>query len=161
MMKIVSKNIVALTLWLAICYLAAWIGAQVSPGIGPSDWYNTIEKPSWNPPNWLFGPVWSLLYTTMGIAAWIVWKEHRWTNAGRALNFFLIQLALNTGWSWVFFGAQSPGWALIHIIVLLAAIVYTTILFFEKSKISGYLMIPYILWVSFATVLNGAIWWLN
>lgn len=156
-----SKNILMLFIWLAICYLAAWIGAQVSPGIGPSDWYQSIQKPSWNPPNWIFGPVWSFLYTTMGIAAWMVWREHGWNNAGKALTFFLIQLGLNTGWSWVFFGVQAPGWALIHIIVLLSAIVYTTIFFFDKSKISGYLMIPYILWVSFATVLNGAIWWLN
>ncbi len=154
-------NIAGLIFWLGICYLTAWIGAQVSPGIGPSEWYESINKPGWNPPAWLFGPVWTILYTLMGIAAWIVWKNYRWPGANIALVLFLIQLALNGAWSWIFFGAQSPGWALIEILFLLAAIVITTKLFWQKSNLAGWMMVPYILWVSFAAVLNGAIWWMN
>lgn len=154
-------SIAGLLFWLGLCYLIALIGAQVSPGIGPSEWYESIQKPGWNPPSWLFGPVWTSLYTMMGIAAWLVWKNNGWSGARPALVLFLIQLVLNGAWSWIFFGAQSPGWALIEILILLTVILFTTRLFFKYSRAAGWLMVPYILWVSFATVLTGAIWWMN
>ena len=97
----------------------------------------------------------------MGIAAWIVWKQFGFRNAGAALTLFFVQLVLNGLWSQIFFGMQQIGWAFAEIVVLLAAIIFTTMLFFKKSKLAGWLMAPYIVWVSFATVLNGAIWWLN
>ncbi|MCC5908798.1 MAG: tryptophan-rich sensory protein [Balneolaceae bacterium] len=159
--KITFKSVAGFVFWLGICYFTAWIGAQVSPGIASSVWYDSIQKPDWNPPAWVFGPVWTTLYTMMGVAGWLVWKNYGFTDAKAALSVFLIQLILNGLWSQIFFGLQEPGWAFLEIILLLAAIILTTILFFEKNRVAGWLMIPYILWVSFATVLNGAIWWLN
>jgi tryptophan-rich sensory protein len=134
---------------------------MVSPGITPSDWYDALNKPSWNPPNWLFGPVWSALYTMMGAAAWLVWKRFGFEQAKSALIAFLIQLVLNGLWSQLFFGLKSPGWAFLEIFFLLTAILITTYLFSNKVKIAAWLMIPYLLWVGFATVLNGTIWWIN
>lgn len=159
--KSALKSIVGLLAWIGICYLIAWTGALVSPGIAPADWYNSLAKPAWNPPAWIFGPVWTLLYTLMGIAAWNIWRQFGFDRAKSALALFLIQLFLNGLWSQLFFGLQSPGWAFAEILVLLFFIVLTAISFFYKSKLSGWLMIPYILWVSFATVLNGTIWLLN
>ena len=150
-----------LLFWVGLCYFTAWTGAQVSPGIAPADWYQALNKPFWNPPSWLFGPVWTTLYTLMGIAAWLIWKEFGFSDAKTALSFFLVQLVLNGLWSQIFFGMQEPGWAFAEIILLLAAIVVTTILFFRKKRAAGWLMVPYIAWVSFATVLNGAIWLMN
>lgn len=155
------KSVAGLFFWLGICYFTAWIGAQVSPGIASSVWYDSIQKPDWNPPAWVFGPVWTTLYTMMGVAVWLVWKNYGFTEAKAALSVFIIQLFLNGLWSQIFFGLQEPGWALIEIILLLTTIILTTILFFKKNRVAGWLMIPYILWVSFATMLNGAIWWLN
>lgn len=155
------QRITGLLFWISLCYLTAWIGAQVSPGIAPMDWYESIAKPAWNPPNWLFGPVWSVLYTMMGAAVWLVWKDYGLSGAKKAIAFFIIQLFLNGLWSQIFFGMQEIGWAFLEILFLLAAIIITTALFFKKSKIAGWLMVPYMLWVSFATVLNAAIWSLN
>jgi translocator protein len=148
-------------LWIGLCYMVAWAGAQVSPGIASPDWYNSLIKPSWNPPNWLFGPVWTILYTLMGISAWMVWKDHGFKGAKAALGFFFVQLLLNGLWSQIFFGMQQPGWAFFEIFFLLAAILATTYLFFMKNRIAGWLMVPYVLWIGFATALNGAIWVMN
>jgi translocator protein len=155
------RSITGIIFWVGICYITAWLGAQVSPGIASSVWYDSIEKPYWNPPGWLFGPVWAILYTLMGIASWLVWKKHGFFQAKAALTAFLVQLFLNGLWSQIFFGMQEIGWAFAEIILLLAAIIVTTVLFFEKNRIAGWLMTPYIMWVSFATALNGTIWWLN
>lgn len=154
-------QIMGLLFWLSLCYLVAWTGAQVSPGIASPEWYNALNKPTWNPPAWLFGPVWSALYTMMGIAAWLIWKDYGFKHAKPAIVVFLIQLALNGLWSQLFFNFQALGWALIEIIILLGAIFITTFLFFQKKSAAGWLMVPYILWVSFATALTAAIWVLN
>ena len=156
-----SRQIAVLLLFLGACYLVAWVGAQVSPGLGSTEWYDSIQKPSWNPPSWVFGPVWSLLYTLMGIAAWLVWKEVGFKNAKIAMVLFFTQLILNGLWSHIFFGMQQIGWALVEIIILLIAIVATTIAFFRKRSLAGWLMAPYILWVAFATFLTYTIWTLN
>jgi translocator protein len=159
--KKTSVKIFGLVLWVGLCYLVAWTGAQVSPGIASSVWYEALNKPDWNPPGWLFGPVWSALYTMMGVAAWFIWKEFGFKDAKPALIVFLIQLGLNGLWSQIFFNLQEPGWAFAEIIFLLAAIIITTYLFFQKNRIAGWLMTPYILWVGFATILNGTIWVMN
>jgi len=155
------KTIAGLIFWLSLCYLTAWFGAQFSPGIASSEWYESLNKPVWNPPSWVFGPVWTLLYTFMGIAVWLVWKKFGFKRAGKELGLFITQLVLNGAWSFIFFGLQSPGWALIEIFLLLNMIVITTWFFREKNKLAAWLMVPYILWVGFAMMLNAAIWWMN
>ncbi len=126
-------------------------------------WYPTLVKPSFNPPNWIFAPVWTMLYAMMGVAAGLVWNciEIEKELVKKALIFFAIQLALNTLWSFLFFGLKNPMLAGIEIIILWLMIYETYIQFSKINKIAGYLFIPYLLWVSFATVLNGSIWWLN
>lgn len=126
-------------------------------------WYPTLIKPSFNPPNWIFAPVWSALYVMMGVAAGLVWSrmEEEKEVVKSALILFAIQLGLNALWSYLFFGLKNPMLAGLEIIVLWLLIYETYIKFGKINKIAGYLFIPYLLWVSFAAVLNGAIWWLN
>lgn len=126
-------------------------------------WYPTLVKPSFNPPNWIFAPVWSMLYIMMGIAAGLVWNRiaSEQEAVRKALVFFVIQLALNSIWSFLFFGLKNPTLAGIEIILLWLLIYETYLQFAKIDKIAGYLFIPYLLWVSFAAVLNGSIWWLN
>jgi tryptophan-rich sensory protein len=127
-----------------------------------TDWYPTLRKPAFNPPSWLFGPVWTALYVLMGIALYIVWRygwdrpEVRW-----AIALFAVQLVLNGLWSVLFFGMRAPGLAFLEITVLWLAITATVVAFWKTAPIAGVLMIPYLAWVSFAAVLNGSIWWLN
>lgn len=125
-------------------------------------WYSTLNKPVFNPPNWIFGPVWTSLYILMGIAFWLIWKS----NANiilkkRAMIFFAIQLFLNFWWSILFFGYHQLGFAFVEIILMWAFILLSIVSFYPISKIASYLLIPYICWVSFAAVLNFAIWKLN
>lgn len=126
-------------------------------------WYPTLIKPSFNPPNWVFAPAWSLLYLLMGVAAGLVWDriEHEKEAVKKALIFFAIQLALNALWSYLFFGLMNPLLALIEIVVLWLMIYETLLKFIKINKVAGYLLVPYLLWVSFATILNASIWWLN
>ena len=125
-------------------------------------WYETIVRPTWAPPNWVFGPVWTLLYVSMGVAAWWIWRAPDDEPLRRpALAAFAAQLALNLAWSPIFFGLQSPGWALVEIAILWLALVATVVLFWRVRRAAGLLLVPYLAWVSFASVLNGAIWWLN
>lgn len=126
-------------------------------------WFPTLVKPSFNPPGWVFAPVWSFLYMMMGIAAGLVWSRIDFDREAvrKALLFFVIQLALNAGWSLIFFGLKNPLLALIEIVLLWLMIYETYVKFIKIDKIAGYLFIPYLLWVSFATVLNASIWWLN
>ena len=124
-------------------------------------WYRTLTKPAWNPPDSIFGPVWTTLYLMMAIAAWWIWKPTGFVGSARPLILFLTQLILNVAWSWVFFGLHEPGWAFIEIIVLWLAIVTTMVAFFRRSRVAGWLMVPYLAWVSFAGVLNFTIWRLN
>ena len=151
---------IGLTVFIAICLGAGGLGAiATTPEI--DGWYKTIAKPSWNPPGYVFGPVWTALFVLMGIAAWLVWKPDGFKSAKTPLTLFAVQLALNIAWSWVFFHFHQPGWAFAEIVVLWIAIVATTVAFFKRQKIAGWLMVPYLAWVSFASVLNFAIWQLN
>ena len=126
-------------------------------------WYPTLVKPSFNPPNWIFAPVWSMIYIMMGVAAGLVWNRIDFEKelVKKALILFAIQLALNALWSYLFFGLKNPMLAGVEIILLWLMIFETYSKFVKINKIAGYLFIPYLLWVSFAMVLNGSIWWLN
>lgn len=154
-------KVLTLLIFLSLCFFTAWIGAQVSPGIASSEWYENLNKPDWNPPGWVFGPVWTFLYTAMAFAAWRIWLKTGFKEGKLELGIFLLQLFLNGLWSQLFFGLQNPGLAFAEILVLLAVIIYTTVLFFNVDKIAGWLMVPYIAWVTFASILNGTIWVLN
>lgn len=151
---------IGLAIFIAVCLVAAGLGSIATrPEI--SGWYQTIEKPSWNPPDWVFGPIWTTLYIMMAIAAWLVWRANGLTAAGRPLTLFALQLTLNVAWSWIFFGMHQLGWAFADLVVLWLAILATTVAFFQKSQTAGWLMVPYLAWVSFAGVLNLTIWRLN
>jgi tryptophan-rich sensory protein len=154
-------NLTRLIAAIVICQLAGAIGSAFTfPAI--STWYATLQKPAFSPPNWLFGPVWILLYTLMGISAYLVWEKGINNKEVRhAVTAFGAQLALNTLWSILFFGLKSPLLGLICIIALWLAIVYTTIKFGGISKQAGWLLGPYIIWVTFAAILNFSIWQLN
>lgn len=146
---------------LAITLGAGALGAMVtSPAI--SGWYRQLEKPAFSPPNWIFGPAWTFLYILMGIALFLVLRQIPQTTAvNNALILFAVQLTLNIGWSFIFFGLKSPLWAFIEILILWFAILATVIYFFRVSYAAGVLMIPYLVWVTFAAFLNGSVWVLN
>lgn len=151
------KHIYGLIGWLLACFLAALIGAYFEPG----SWYEMLNKPSWTPPNWVFPVVWPILYIFMAIAAWLIWKEYGFDSARKELRWFILQLTLNAAWSWIFFGQQAISTALGEILLLWMAILFTTMLFRRKNKIAAYLLVPYLLWVSYAVALNFAIWQMN
>ncbi len=144
----------------ALCFGVAAAGAWATSS-SVASWYPTLRKPSWNPPAWVFGPVWTALYLGMAIAAWLVWRRVGWRGAGGAWALFAVQLALNAAWSPLFFGLRSPGAALIDIAALWIAAGATVLAFFRISPVSGAILVPYWLWVSFAAILNAAIWRLN
>ena len=155
-----AKQAIGLIVFIVVCLGAGGLGAiATTPEI--DGWYKTITKPTWNPPDYVFGPVWTTLFITMAIAGWLVWKPAGFKAVMVPLSLFGIQLVLNVAWSWVFFGLHQPGWAVIEIIVLWAVIVATTVTFFRSSKVAGWLMVPYLAWVSFAALLNAAIYRLN
>jgi benzodiazapine receptor len=144
-----------------ICQLAGVIGSLFTTPAIPS-WYATLKKPSFTPPNWIFSPVWIALFVLMGIAAFLVWNKGLTDQKVKiALSIFGVQLILNVLWSVMFFGLRSPLVGLIEIAVLWVAILLTILYFFKVSNTAGILLIPYILWVSFAAVLNFSIWRLN
>ncbi len=140
-------------LCLVVGGLAGYVTAQ--PVI---EWYPSLVKPSWRPPNWLFGPVWTVLYIMIGVAGWLVWKAG---NSGTALTLWGGQLLLNLAWSVLFFGARSPLLGLIDIAFLWLAIAATIFAFSFRSRLAAFLMVPYLCWVSFASALNAAIFMLN
>jgi benzodiazapine receptor len=158
-----TKLVIGFIFWLIITFGVAFWASSYSPGGGTEVgvWYVQIQKPAFTPPNWIFGPVWTLLYAMMATAAWLVWRRSGFAGARTALIIFLIQLALNFLWSWIFFGQHLIGWALLDIVILWIAIFATVILFWQKSILAGTLMIPYLGWVSFAAILNYSIWRLN
>ncbi|MFW5951992.1 MAG: TspO/MBR family protein [Gemmatimonadota bacterium] len=154
------RDVAVLVGFLVLCFAVAGIGSWFT-SMGMPEWYEALNKPSWNPPSWVFGPVWTALYFAMGLAAWLVWREAGFGGATTALTLFFVQLALNLAWSGIFFALQRPGWALVELTALWIAILATTILFFRHSNWAGALMVPYLLWVTFAGTLNAAIVRLN
>jgi tryptophan-rich sensory protein len=154
-----QKQIAGLVAWLLVSFVAAAIGGAAS--IQASPFYSQLARPDWAPPSSVFGPVWSVLYVAMGIAAWLVWRVGGFRAAKSAMTLFLLQLALNALWSWLFFGWHRGAWAFADILVLAMAIVATVIAFWRITPAAGALLVPYLLWVSFASVLNYSVWQLN
>lgn len=156
------RQITALLLFLIATFAAAGLGSLFTASSIES-WYATLQKPSWNPPNWIFAPVWTTLYGMMAVAAWLVWRRSsfQFASTGLALSLFFTQLTLNAAWSGIFFGLQNPGLAFVEILLLWCAILVTFITFFRRSHAAGYLLLPYLLWVTFAAGLNFEIWRLN
>lgn len=147
-----------LILCILVCLGAAGIGSLLTtPALSP--WYASLRKPSWTPPNWLFGPVWTILFLAMAIAAWLVWRKVGLTAA--PMQLFLLQLLLNVAWSALFFQLRSPGLAFTEIVTLWFAILATSIEFWRAVPAAGWLLFPYLIWVSYATALNFSIWRLN
>lgn len=156
----------AMSLGRRVLGLVAWVTLSFSPGltavfVSPGGWYAKLHKPVWNPPSWLFGPVWSLLYLCMGVAAWLVWQRGGWRGQKVPLGLFLVQLALNALWTPLFFGLHQPGWAFIEILALLLVLSATFGCFFRAYRVAGWLLIPYLAWTTFAAALNLANWRLN
>ncbi len=151
------KRYLPLVVFVILTAAAAAIGAQFEPG----SWYASLNKPQWNPPNAVFGPVWSFLYLLIAIAGWRVWLERPQPWAQSALRLWLLQLVLNTLWSWLFFGLHQPLWALIDIVALLATIIFFIVKAWPRNQPAAWLFVPYALWVAFATALNAAIFWMN
>lgn len=152
-------SLIALLAWLSLCFLVATLAAMVTD---PGTWYAQLEKPAWTPPDWLFAPVWTVLYTVMGIAAWMIWEARKTAGgSGAALVLFVVQLALNGLWSWLFFGQQAILPAFIDILLLWTALAATVIAFWRIRPVAGALLLPYLAWVSYAVALNGAIIVLN
>ena len=155
-----KQSLLGLVVLLVVCFAAAGIGGAVTtPKIGT--WYATLAKPSWNPPAWIFGPVWSALYFCMAVAAWLVWRQGGFSGAKVPLTLFVVQLALNVLWSCIFFGLEKPGLAFGEVLLLWLAIAATMVVFWQRSMIAGILFVPYLAWVSFASFLNFTIWRLN
>ncbi len=148
---------VALGGWLLLCFSAATLGGLFMPG----EWYASLKKPSWNPPGWIFGPVWTALYTMMGVAAWLVWRRGGFAAQRWPLGLFLAQLALNAAWTPLFFGLHWLGAAFAEILLLWLAIASTIAAFWGVHRAAAGLLVPYLAWVSFAAVLNGTLWRLN
>ena len=157
-MNKISKILVVVVTCLVVGYFSGMVTRSAI-----ITWYPTLVKPSFNPPNWIFAPVWSMLYIMMGVAAGLVWNRIDFEKeiVKKALVFFAIQLALNALWSYLFFGLKNPMLAGVEVVLLWLMIFETYSKFVKINKIAGYLFIPYLLWVSFASVLNISIWWLN
>jgi translocator protein len=152
-----AHPVLALGGWLVLCFGAAALGGLFMPG----EWYAALNKPSWNPPGWVFGPVWTALYAMMAVAAWLVWRHGGWAMQHRPLRVFLVQLALNAAWTPLFFGLHWPGAAFAEIILLWLAIGATIAAFWPVNRAAACLLAPYLAWVSFASVLNFTLWRLN
>ena len=150
-----GREILRLLVFLAITFCAAAFGAQFMPG----PWYAELVKPAWTPPNWIFGPVWTVLYVLIALSAWLVWRAR--PRFGLPLALWFAQLGLNGIWSWLFFGLERPGLAAIDIVVLLGAILATAYAFAHVSRLAALALLPYVLWVGYATALNVTIWRLN
>ena len=146
--------------FLCLCYGAAVLGSILTSS-SVETWYADLRKPSFNPPDWIFAPVWSALYFMMATSAWLVWRKAGWSGARFALALFFGQLALNVAWSGLFFALRRPAIALIEIVFLLGTIIATAVAFRPVSGLAFWLMVPYALWVAFATLLNFKIWRLN
>lgn len=157
----IVRDVLALVACLAICFAPGVVGSR----FGPGTWYQELEKPALTPPGWVFPVAWSLLYLLMGISLFLVWREVRphWREGGAALalGLFLAQLVANALWSWLFFGLQRPAWALLDLAALWLLLAAALVAFWKILPVAGALLVPYLLWVSFAGYLNLSIWRMN
>lgn len=154
-----AKQSLGLAGWLLASFAAGGVGRLAS--LDASSFYGQLSQPSWAPPAWLFGPVWSVLYALIAISAWLVWRQHGFRGAGVALKLYAAQLIANALWSWVFFAWRQGGLALAEIAILWALILGTILAFWRLHRIAALLLVPYLAWVSFAAALNFALWQLN
>lgn len=154
-----QRQILGCVGWLVVSFAAAATGAAGS--IQAKSFYGQLLQPAWAPPPWLFGPVWTVLYALMAVAAWLVWRTGGFRTHRIALSLFLVQLGLNTLWSWLFFSWHLGALAFVDIVFLWVLIGATLFSFWRVSPLAGMLLIPYLLWVSFAAILNYALWQLN
>ncbi len=154
-----QKQIMGLVGWLVVSFAASAIGAVAS--IQAKPFYSQLVQPDWAPPPEVFGPVWTVLYALMGIAAWLVWRSGGFRANRQALTLFMLQLAVNALWSWLFFAWHYGFFALADVLVLWILIVATIAAFWRVYPLAGALLIPYLLWVSFASTLNFSLWQLN
>jgi len=155
----VRRQAVGLLGWAIVTFLAAALGARAS--ISAADFYASLTLPAWAPPASVFGPVWTVLYALMALAAWLVWRQGGWRAAAPALALYLLQLALNVLWSWLFFGWKQGALAFADIELLLALIVATIVAFHRVRPAAAWLLLPYLAWVTFACALNYAVWQAN
>ena len=151
------ERFASLAVFLFLCFAVAGTGAFFPPG----EWYASLIRPSFAPPNWLFGPVWTILYLMIAISGWLCWTSPNLISKRLSLFAFAVQLLLNAAWSGIFFGLNQPGWAFVEIVVLWLAILATIVLFKRHSTVAAALLLPYFAWVSFAAVLNYGFWSLN
>jgi tryptophan-rich sensory protein len=152
-----GRSALALTSWFILSFTAAVMGGFFMPG----DWYASLRKPGWNPPNWIFGPVWTILYAMMAIAAWLVWKRGGFGGQRIALSLFLLQWLFNALWSPLFFGLRNPTLGLLDITLLWLVLAATVVAFWKVRPAAGAMLLPYLAWVTFAGTLNLALWRLN
>lgn len=153
------QQIIGLVVWFIVSFAASVVGAIAS--INAQSFYVGLNQPIWAPPAWLFGPVWTMLYAMMAVAAWLVWRRGGFKANQSALSLFLLQLILNGLWSWMFFAWNLGAGSFVNIFILWAAIFITLIMFWHRDKLAGVLLVPYLLWVSFASALNYTVWQLN
>jgi tryptophan-rich sensory protein len=149
------RNALSLFGWLAVSFTASAIGAIAS--VNARTFYQQLDRPSWAPPGSIFGPVWTFLFALMGIAAWLIWRERESKQTGAALTIFLVQLMVNALWSWLFFAWKKGSLAIIDVIVLAVLIVATIAMFWRVRPLAAILLVPYLLWVSYAAALTYAV----
>ena len=152
-----TTSIIGAVGWLVLTFAAAALGSRFLP----DEWYRKLKKPTWNPPNTIFAPVWTILYLLMAAAAWLVWERNGFNDAALPLALFVVQLLLNAAWTWLFFGRHRIGSSLIDIAILWFVILATLISFWTLVPLAGIFLLPYIAWVSFASFLNWTIWRMN
>jgi tryptophan-rich sensory protein len=154
-----TKQLLGLAGWLVLSFAASAVGALAS--IQAQSFYGQLVQPAWAPPPWVFGPVWTVLYALMAVAAWLVWRNGGFRSHRFALSLFLVQLVFNALWSWIFFAWKGGALAFADIVLLWVLIVATLFSFWRIRPLAGALLVPYLLWVSFAAALNFALWQLN
>ena len=154
-----AKQGLGLAGWLLASFAAAAMGGLAS--VNAAGFYGDLVRPPWAPPAWLFGPVWSVLFLLMGVAAWLVWRDHGFRGAGAALKLYLAQLLANALWSWLFFAWRQGAFAFAEVVVLWSLIAATIFSFWRLHRLAALLLVPYLAWVSFAAALNFVLWRLN
>jgi translocator protein len=151
---------ISLMPFIVVCFAAASVGSFIT-NTSVNTWYAQLRKPDWTPPNWIFGPVWTMQYVLMAVSAWLVWRSTEWSVAKSGLVLFGIQLALNTLWSLLFFGLREVRLAFVEIMLLWMMVVATVVSFLPLSRLAAWLLLPYLLWIGFASYLNFRIWQIN
>lgn len=151
-----SRQVLGFFGWLSLCFAAAALGGLASAQAGA--FYHALVRPPWAPPAWLFGPVWTVLYMLMATSAWLVWRERGFRNSGVALHLFILQLAVNASWTWLFFVWHLGGLAFAEILLLWLLILATVVMFWHRNRLAAALLLPYLAWVAFASALTRAVW---